>query len=542
VVWARLFGSFEVVVDGRCLGPRDFGGVKPKQLLEVLVVSRGRTVSKDELTELLWGESRPRSSAATLESYVSLLRSRLGSARGLVVTETRGYRLEPEGATVDVDEFESLLRQAAACGSAVERRDLLDRALGLVRGEVLADEPYAVWALDVRGVYAERMVQALCDLADACLVLGDFDRARGRAEQALRFDPVLERAHRAAMLAHYALGDEERALRAYERCRAALIEAVGGTPTPETAALHSAFLRRDDHRLLVPEIAAEGGRLPAAPPGSAGTRYAHRGDLAIAFQTLGDGRPDVVFMPGFVSHVEASWEDPTFSAFMRRLGRDRRLIIFDKPGTGLSDPVVEWPTFEERVDDLMAVMDGAGSERAVLLGVSEGAPLCALAAARYPERVSGIIMHAGFRRLMNAPGYPYGWTPEFFELYLARFEDAWTSGAGLEIINPSLAGDQRYIRWFARYLRLSASPGMTRRLMRMNAEIDIDDVLARIRVPTMITHRRDERWVSVEHSRYLASHIPGARLVELPGTDHQPWIGDVEPVHRAIDEFVTGLD
>jgi pimeloyl-ACP methyl ester carboxylesterase len=226
---------------------------------------------------------------------------------------------------------------------------------------------------------------------------------------------------------------------------------------------------------------------------------------------------------------------------MRRLARDARLIIFDKRGTGLSDAVVEWPTLAERVDDLIAVMDAARSERAVLFGVSEGGPLCALAAACHPERVAGLVMHASFARLLADAGRPWGWTPEFFELYLAAFEESWTTGAGLEVINPSLTGNQRYIRWFARYLRLCASPGMTRRLMRMNAEIDIEDVLPEIRVPTLILHRRDEQWVSVEHSRHLAERIPGAQLVELPGSDHQPWIGEVEPVHRALEQFMQEL-
>jgi len=540
MVRVRLFGSFGLEVGGRCLGTRDLGGVKPKQLLELLVVRRGRGVSKDELTELLWSDSPPRNAVATLESYASVVRSRLGDARGLVITETGGYRFDPGGASVDVDEFDALVRDAAA-SSAVERRERLEEALALVLGDVLTDEPYADWALDIRGVYAERRVQAVCDLADACLALEDWAAARANAERALLLDPVLERAHRVAMLAHYALGDEERSLRAYERCRSALIDGLGVTPTLETAGLHAAVLRRVDPRALIPELATAGSRLPDAPAGSTGTRYAHSGAVSLAFQAVGEGPPDLVFMPGFVSHVEAAWEDPTYSGFMRRLARDRRLIIFDKRGTGLSDPVVEWPTLEERVGDLFAVMDGAGSERAVLFGVSEGAPLCALAAWLHPERVAGLALHAGFSRVLRTQDYPYGWTPEFFEFYLDSFERAWTTGEGLEIVNPSLAGDTRYIRWFARYLRLSASPGMTRRLMRLNAEIDIGDALPNIRVPTLITHRRDEQWVSVENSRHLASRIPGARLVELPGADHQPWIGDVESVHSAIDEFVAGL-
>ncbi len=536
----RLFGSFELRIDGRRLGSRDFAGVKPRQLLELLVLHRGRTVSKGELIEALWSESAPSNAAATVETYVSVVRSRLAEARSLVTTESGGYRFDLGRADVDVDEFDALLREAA--GSPAEaRRARLEEALTLASGEVLADEPYATWAAEIRWVYAERRLQAVCDLADACLAMNDFGSAREHADQALLADPLFERAHRAAMLARYGLGEEARALRAYDRCRSVVTEMLGTLPTPETTGLHEAILRREDVRVLVPDLAGTGNRLPDSPPGSTGTRYARNGEVSLAYQTLGDGTPDLVFMPGFVSHVEAAWEDPTYSGFMRRLAYARRLIIFDKRGTGLSDPVVEWPALEERVEDLLAVMDAAGSDRAVLFGVSEGVPLCALAAALSPRRVAGLVLHAGFRRLVSTLEYPYGWTPEFFEVYLSSFEQSWTTGAGLEIVNPSLAGDRRYVRWFARYLRLSASPGMTRRLMRMNAEIDIDDVLPEIRVPTLITHRRDERWVRVENSRYLASRIAGARLVELPGADHQPWIGEVEPVHAAIDGFIASL-
>ena len=536
----RLFGSFELRIDGRRLGSRDFAGVKPRQLLELLVLHRGRTVSKGELIEALWSESAPRNAAATVETYVSVVRSHLAEARSLVTTESGGYRFDKGRADVDVDEFDALLREAAA-SSAQARRERLKEALSLAFGDVLADEPYATWAAEIRWVYAERRLQAVCDLADACLAMNDFWSAGEHADQALLVDPLFERAHRAAMLARYGLGDEDRALRAYQRCRSVLSEMLGTLPTPETAGLHAAILRREDVRVLVPDLAGTGNRLPDAPPGSTGTRYAHNGQVSLAYQTLGDGTPDLVFMPGFVSHVEAAWEDPTYSGFMRRLAYARRLIIFDKRGTGLSDAVVDWPPLEERVEDLLAVMDAAGSDRAVLFGVSEGAPLCALAAALHPRRVAGLVLHAGFRRLVSTPEYPYGWTPEFFEVYLNSFEQSWTTGAGLEIVNPGLAGDRRYIRWFARYLRLSASPGMTRRLMRMNAEIDIDDVLPAIRVPTLVMHRRDERWVRVENSRYLASRIAGARLVELPGADHQPWIGEVEAVHAAIDEFIASV-
>jgi len=540
VVAVRLFGTIAVSVDSRWLGPRDFGGVKPKQLFEALLVQSGRPMAKDQLAEMIWGEAPPRKVAATIESYVSLLRARLGAASWLVATVTGGYRAELGGVWVDIDAFDSLVRDAAGA-PAGERREKLEAALAIAAGEVLEDEPFGEWAMELRRMYAERRLQVICDLAETCLALDDAQAAIELAERALVLDPLLERAYRAVIVGHYARGEEGRALRAYERCRVTLLEELGTTPGPTTAATHAAILRSEDARALIAGAAGPGVEVPAAPPGSTGTRYARNGDVSLAYQTLGSGSPDVVFVPGFVSHVEAAWEDPIYAGFMRRLATGRRLIIFDKRGTGLSDPVVEWPTFPERVEDMLAVMDAAGSQRAVLFGVSEGGPMCVLAAARHPERVAGLVLHAAFARMLRTSDYPWGWTPDRLESFLASFEEAWTTGAGLEIVNPSLAGNQRYMRWYARYLRLGASPGMARRLMRMNAEIDLTEVLPTIDVPTLVLHRRDERWVKAEHGRYVAERIPGARLALVPGVDQHPWIGETEPVHRALDEFIQAL-
>jgi pimeloyl-ACP methyl ester carboxylesterase/DNA-binding SARP family transcriptional activator len=540
VLAVRLFGPIEVRFGSNCLGPRDFGGVKPKQLLEALLVQRGRALAKDQLAEMIWGEALPRKVAATIESYVSLLRSRLGAASVLIATEIGGYRVELCGVDVDLDTFDSLVRVAAVAPPA-ERRQRLEGALAIAAGVVLEDEPFAEWAMGLRRMYAERRLRAMCDLAETYLALGDPQAAVDLAERTLVLDPLLERAHRVAIIGQYAIGEVGRALRAYERCRLMLLEELGASPAPATVAAHVAILRREEPRTLFAEPAGPGAAVPVAPPGLTGTRYARNGEADLAYQTLGGGSPDLLFVPGFVSHVEAAWEDPTYAGFMRRLATGRRLIIFDKRGTGLSSAVVEWPAFVERVEDMLAVMDAAGSERAVLFGVSEGGAMCALAAARHPERVAGLMLHAVFARILRTPDYPLGWTRERVEAFLNSFEEAWTTGAGLEIINPSLADNRRYLLWYARYLRLGASPGMARRLMRMNAEIDLTEVLPTISVPTLVLHRTDERWIGAEHGRYVAERIPGARLVLVPGVDHQPWIGETDPVHRAIDEFIEAL-
>ena len=540
VVAVRLFGAIEVRVNSQRLGPRDFGGVKPKQLLEALLVQRGRPLAKDQLAEMIWGEALPRKVAATIESYVSLLRSRLGVASALIATETGGYRAELSGVQVDVDAFDILVRDAAGAPPA-ERRQPLETALAIATAEVLEDEPYAEWAMDLRRMYAERRLQATCDLAETCLVLHDPQATVELARRALVLDPLFERAHRLAIVGHYALGEGSRALGAFERCRVALFEELGTTPAPATAAAHAAILRREDPRTLIAESSGPGGRGSCRPTRLHGhsLRAQRRGEPRVPDPRQWTARSGL--RPRVRLARRGRLGRPHLRGLQRRLAAGRRLIIFDKRGTGLSDSVVEWPTFPERVDDLFAVMDAAGSERAVLFGVSEGGPMCALAAARHPERVAGLVLHAAFARVLRAPDYPWGWTPERFESWLDSFEEAWTTGAGLEVINPSLAGNHRYIRWYARYLRLGAGPGMARRLMRMNAEIDLAEVLPTISVPTLVLHRRDEQWVKAEHGRYVAERIPGARLVLLPGVDQHPWIGEVEPVHRALDEFIQAL-
>jgi pimeloyl-ACP methyl ester carboxylesterase len=268
--------------------------------------------------------------------------------------------------------------------------------------------------------------------------------------------------------------------------------------------------------------------------------YARSGGLRIAYQVVGEGPRDLVFMPGFVSHLDLAWEEPHLARFLRELASFSRLIWFDKRGTGLSDRVGGEPPVADRIDDVRAVMDEVGSVRASLLGVSEAAALCALFGHRHPERVSSLVLFAGFARGLRAEDYPWGWSREFFESYLAGLDRAWSTGYGIERACPSVAGDERYHSWFARYLRAAASPGAVRDLMRANANLDLRPILAEIAIPTLLLHRVHDGWVPVELGRYLVQHLPNARLVELAGMDHWPWLGDAEAVLVEIEAFLTG--
>ena len=268
------------------------------------------------------------------------------------------------------------------------------------------------------------------------------------------------------------------------------------------------------------------------------TRYARNGGVNLAYQIVGEGPSDLVLVLGFVSHLEASWEEPRLASFLRRLASFSRLILFDKRGCGMSDPAKQTPTTEERLEDLAAVLDAAASSQATLFGTSEGGGIAIRFAASWPDRVRGLITFGSFARALSGSGYPWGWTEKDLRTILAELERTWLDGA--ELRNPSLRGDERYRHWFMRYLRLSASPGMLKDLMKANAVGDLRAVLPSLRQPALILHRVGDPWVSVEHARYLAAQIPNAKLVELEGVDHWPWIGDSESVLAEVQAFLLG--
>ena len=298
---------------------------------------------------------------------------------------------------------------------------------------------------------------------------------------------------------------------------------------------------RRGYRFVNVAPAAEAVAAPQqAPPR---TRYARSGRVNIAYQVVGDGPIDLVFVMGWVSHLELFWAEPSFARFLRRLATFSRLILFDKRGTGLSDavPVSQLPTLEERMDDVRAVMHAAGSTRAVVMGVSEGGTMSSLFAATYPEHTAGVVIIGGYARRLRAPDYPWGPTPEQREAFIEMLEREWGGPVGIEDRAPSRAGDPEFRTWWSTYLRMGASPGAAAALTRMNAEIDIRNVLPTIRVPTLVIHRSDDRCLRVEEGRYMAERIPGARFLELPGDDHLPFVGDQEAILDAVQNFVSEL-
>lgn len=273
------------------------------------------------------------------------------------------------------------------------------------------------------------------------------------------------------------------------------------------------------------------------------TRYARSGDVKVAYQVFGEGPLDLVLVPGFISNLELAWYQPRLVQFFERLASFARMIWFDKRGTGASDPVEGVPTLEARMDDVRAVMETARSDRAVLMGFSEGGPMSILFAATYPEKTLGLVLYGTAAKTVRSPDYPWGATLEEAFQSITRIERHWGESEfcdqTLRVMAPSVADDHDFRRWWRSYLRVGASPATAAALERMNMEIDVRHVLSAIRVPTLVLHRADD-FHDVAQARYLAERIPTARYVELEGADHFAWIGDTEAVVREVESFLSG--
>jgi DNA-binding SARP family transcriptional activator/pimeloyl-ACP methyl ester carboxylesterase len=525
----KLLGPLEVG-DGSALVA--IAGRKQRALLARLLLDANRTVATDRLVDDLWGDSVPESAQKMVQIYVSQLRKVL--PEGLLQTRPPGYAVQVEPASIDLVRFEQLRREgeaAHAAGNAELAAERFDAALSLWRGEPLGEfqEPFA-----------RAEASRLEELQLACLearIAVDLDRGR-HAELVAQLEPLLARhplregLWAQQLLALYRSGRQSEALAAYRRFRDLLADELGLEPSPRPRELERRILRHDR------ELDYQPLRASAAP----GVRYASNGDVSIAYQTVGEGDLDLVLVHGWVCSFQPGWERPALARFYERLAAIGRLILFDKRGVGLSDRVARIASLEERMDDVRAVMDAVDSERALVLGISEGGPMAALFAATYPRRTAGVVLIGAYARWLWAPDYAIG----------RRFEDHWSAkvtpeewglAAARRFVDeraPSLVGDEDAYRWYASYLVRGASPGAVAQLARMNAEIDVRDVLPSIHVPALVLYREHE--YLREEARYVGERIAAARVVELPGADHLPWEGAQDDVLAEIERFADALD
>jgi class 3 adenylate cyclase len=272
------------------------------------------------------------------------------------------------------------------------------------------------------------------------------------------------------------------------------------------------------------------------------TQYAKKGDAHIAYQVVGDGPLDLLLVSTWVSHVEARWDFPGFAYFLRRLSSFSRLISFDKSGIGLSDPIPSRtpPPLEDWMDDVRAVMDAVGSERAAIMGANDGGLMAALFAATHAERTSALVLLNGTARIAAAPDYEIGVPPDVQERLISIVEQTWGRGDLMAAVNPSLADDPEQARAWGRFFRHSASPTTAAAVIRMLFELDVRDVLPTISVPTLVVNRADSPIITVDQGRYVADRIEGARFAAVPGADYGFAIGDVDVVLDEVEEFLTG--
>jgi pimeloyl-ACP methyl ester carboxylesterase len=383
---------------------------------------------------------------------------------------------------------------------------------------------------------------------EAELALGHQRNVVGELETLIAQHPLRERPRSQHMLALYRSGRHAEALASYQAFRRTLTEELAIEPSASLRELERLMLRQDPSL----EIAANTETRAAAP--AVGTdsaayvgdvSYARSDDIRIAYQVVGDGPVDLVLVHGWVCTFQPGWEYLKLAALYRRLASMGRLILFDKRGTGLSDRVSpeRLPDLETRMDDVRAVLDSVGSERAVVLGISEGGSMSTLFAATHPERTLSLVLMGAFPRMMWAHDYPAGLSDGDFRKRLAsNEEDDWASAVTKEWlgrVGPDILRDPEALRWYTSYVLRGASPGANKAIRLMNEKIDIRDVLPTISVPTLVLSRSDEYFRNA--SRFMGEHILGARVVELPGNDHLPWEGDQKALLDEIERFLSGV-
>jgi DNA-binding SARP family transcriptional activator/pimeloyl-ACP methyl ester carboxylesterase len=533
-----VLGPLEVTAGDRPLG---LAGARTRAVLALLLVHANQVVSSDRLIEELWSGQPADKATDSLQVRLSELRRALRSVgeADRLVTRPPGYLLRVAPGELDALRFSQLAAEGdaeLATGDAAVAALRLDRALALWRGPALAGFDAVPSARAEAGRLEEERLAALESRAEALLACGRHRDLIAELETLTVAHPLRERFWYQRMLALYRAGRQADALRAYRELRDILVTELAIEPGPELRELHARILRQDPALERAPVADAGPEEVPR-------TRYVQTGDgIHVAFQVIGEGERDMVLVPGLMSHLELIWEDRETADFYQRLARLGRLILFDKRDTGLSDRAPGTMSLEERMEDVRAVMQAAGSSRAVLFGYSEGAPMSILFAATYPERVAALILASASARWFPAPGYPCGQGAQ--EMYDALRDIAahrWGQGESIEWYLPSRAHSARARQMLGRFERMAVNPSAFLRLTQMIHDIDVRAVLPAIHVPTLIIQRLNDRITPPCHGRYLASHIAGARYFEQPG-DHSLRFaasGDSDALFTEIADFLA---
>jgi DNA-binding SARP family transcriptional activator/pimeloyl-ACP methyl ester carboxylesterase len=526
-----------LTVDGEP-GEAVLRAAKERSLLGALALSPGQVVGFDSLVDALWGDAPPASARKTLQTYVSNVRRSLGAE--VVGTAASGYVLHAAADDVDVGRFRTLVQrgeEALQRGSVRQACEHLGEAVALWRGDPFPGVGAGTGLASVAVRLKEEYLSALEARLAAELAAGRHGELVGELRALVREHPFRERLWGHLMVALYRGGRQADALAVYQQARVQLREELGLEPGGELRRLEQAILDQ------APSLDGPGPERTVSDPGPqvrpSPVRYAVTADgVHVAYQVVGDGPIDVLAVPGFVSHLDMWWDAPT-DWLVRRLASFSRLILFDKRGMGLSDRPAHIDV-EHWVADAVAVLDAAGSERAVILGISAGSPTAALLAASHPERARALVMYGGYARFLAGDDYPLGAQPSTVDARIAHIEANWGTGVGIGTLAASRADEPAARQYWARCQTISASPAAAGAFLRALTAIDVRPVLPTITAPTLILHPTRDQSIPVEAARHSRDLIPGARLVELDSDIHLIWLSDVvDVITREIEAFIT---
>ena len=501
----RLLGFPEFRLNGR----RVELALRKAAALLIYLAEAGGPVAREVAAALLWPEADEEAARARLRRTLHKVRITFGSR--VIAAAGPSLSLHPS-LSVEVDS--KAFEQACNFGP-------LDLAGGIYKGDFLAgfslpDFPeFEEWAFFRREALRSRLVQALERLIEANITGGDPRVAVVHAMRLVGLDPLSESSHRHLIRSHLAAGDRAAAERHIESYARLLQKELGIAPDPTTLALV-----REPTRAATVDLPR--------------TRYVEVDGIHLAFQTAGSGPPDIVLVPGFISHVERIWEDSRCRAWITAVSRLGRLILFDRRGMGLSDRVGARPTVEATAQDILAVMNAAGSRRALLIGASEGGPGCIRFAVDHPDRLIGLVLWGSLAKGSRAPDYPFALTAAQYDLWKQRLIANWGGPAEIETFAPSLVGNRQAETWWAGLLRAASSPGAIAGVLEALRDTDVRHLLANVSARTMVLHRSGDRAVRVESGRFLAAKIPGARFIEVVGGDHWFWVDDQQPLLESI--------
>jgi DNA-binding SARP family transcriptional activator len=497
-VIVRSLGRFQVFVGGVEVPADAWRRRRAAELVKILALAPGQRRHREQIIDALWPQLGPEAGAANLHKAAHYARRALGS-REAVVLRGEQVALWPDAAIeVDALRFEADAERALQSGDP----DVCAALAETYGGELLPEDRYADWVADVRDRLRQLYLQLL--------------RRAGLWERVVEEEPTDEVAHRAIMRTYADAGNRPAALEQFWSLRDALAR-LTLEPAPET-------------RVLYHEIAR-------APLVASPVRYARVGESSVAYQVVEGGSSDLLMIPGWVSHLELDWEEPTWVRWCERMASFARLVRFDKRGTGLSDRPAQIPPLTERTADALAVLDAVGLEQAHVMGWSEGGPLAVLLAVEHPERVQSLVLYGTQACFRHEPDYPWGVTDDEREGTLADVERTWGELAFSRLFAPS--GGDRFARSWAAYSRAAASPSAAAALSRANLMTDIRGMLPRVGIPTLVLSRSGDEIGPPGAARYMAERIPGARFVELQGADHVMWVGDIEPICTEIERFVN---